>query len=390
MSTVTVARAVLTLELLLATVATLPHCTTSKQIHGETDKLAEVDRILEEQRREQHLPGLALVIVKDDRVVYNRAVGLRDIERDRPVTEDTLFPIGSCTKSFTAMAIVLAHDRGLLSLDDHPRKFLPYFRMADPKADAHVTVRDMLSHRSGLRAYADLAAEPGVLNREDYVKAATSAKPVAKFGTRFQYSNAMYSAAGEILGKAHGSTWERVVETEIFRPLGMISSTTSAERALSFENHATGYIFEPGTQTFRPVPPPSSLHALAPGGNIASSVRDMTQWLRMLTGSGAIGGRRYVSKALFREVTTPVIAINSTVSYALGWGVYEWNGLRVMEHTGGSQGISAIVSFIPGEESRLRVPFQHLAELYDSCRQRRTASLSSNPEYRCNETRGYD
>ncbi|HEY3054181.1 MAG TPA: serine hydrolase, partial [Thermoanaerobaculia bacterium] len=268
-----------------------------------------------------------------------------------------LFPIGSCTKAFTSMAIALAQDRGLLSLDDHPRKFLPYFRMADPVADAEVTVRDMLSHRTGLKAHADLAAEPGVLNREEYVRATTSAKPTAKFRTSFQYSNAMYSAAGEIVGKANRSTWERVIETRIFAALGMTSSTSSTDAALTVKDHVTGYVYEAATQTFRPVPPPRSLQAMAPAGNIASTLRDMTQWLRMLTGSGRIDGRRFVSEAMFHELTTPAVAINSGMSYALGWATYDWNGLRVVEHNGGSQGISALVSFIPER----RVGFVFLA-----------------------------
>jgi CubicO group peptidase (beta-lactamase class C family) len=351
-------RSVLALGALMASLAVLPGCRTSaKQVEGATDKLAAVDRILEEQRREQHLPGLAFAIVENDRVIYSRALGLRDVEHNLPVTADTLFPVGSCTKAFTSMAIALAQDRALLSLDDHPRRFLPYFRMADPEADAQVTLRDMLSHRTGLKAYADLAAEPGVLNREEYVQAATSAKPTAKFRTRFQYSNAMYSAAGEIVGKANRSTWERVIETEIFGGLGMRSSITSAHGALTVKDHATGYLYEPGAKIFRAVPPPPSLEAMAPGGNIASTVRDMTQWLRMLAGRGTIDGRPFVSAAMFHELTTPVIPINSSMSYALGWATYTWNGLRVVEHNGGSEGISALVSFIPER----RVGFVFLA-----------------------------
>jgi hypothetical protein len=198
-----------------------------------------------------------------------------------------------------------------------------------------------------LKAYADLAAEPGVLNREEYVRAATSAKPAARFRSSFQYSNAMYAAAGEIAGKASGSTWERVVETQIFRPLGMTSSTTSAQLGLSRGNHATGYVYDSAVRSFRAVPPPRSLEALAPAGNIASTARDMTRWLRMLTGGGVIGGRRFVSEAMFHELTTPVIAISAGMSYALGWASDEWNGLRVVEHNGGSEGISALVSFVP-------------------------------------------
>jgi CubicO group peptidase (beta-lactamase class C family) len=327
---------------LLVTI-TFPACRTSTPV----EHVAEIEHILAQQRTEQHLPGFAFAIVRDDKVVYVDVQGMRDIEHNLPVTPDTVFPIGSCTKAFTSMAVALAADRGVLSLDDHPRKFLPYFRMADPEADEKVTLRDMLNHRTGLKAYADLAAEPGVLSREDYVRAATSAKPAAKFRSAFQYSNAMYSAIGEIIGKANQSTWERVVQTQIFAPLRMTASTTSAQNATTLANHVTGYVFSAASQTFRAVPPPRSLEALAPGGNVASSVHDMAEWLRMLTDGGSIGGRQFVSPAMFRELTTPLIPINTTTSYALGWATYDWNGLRVVEHNGGSQGISAIVSLIP-------------------------------------------
>ena len=118
------------------------------------DRADRVDAVFEEQRAKGHIPGLAFVAVQDDRVILLRTYGERDRERKLPVTADTLFPIGSATKSFTAMAVVLSRDAGLLSLDDSPHRFLPYFKMADPQADAGVTLRDMLSHQTGLKAYA--------------------------------------------------------------------------------------------------------------------------------------------------------------------------------------------------------------------------------------------
>jgi CubicO group peptidase (beta-lactamase class C family) len=311
---------------------------------------ATIDAILEGQRQEQHIPGLAFVVVAHDRIVYLRTLGLREREHALPVTEDTVFPIGSCTKAFTSMALALSQDRGLLSLDDPPRRYLPYFRMRDPEADAQLTLRDMLCHRTGLKAYADLAAEPGVLTREQYVRAATSAEPTAKFRGAFQYSNAMYSAAGEVLGAAHHSTWERVVERMIFGPLGMRASRTAARDAVRSSDHATGYVYDETAGTWRAVPPPQSLGALAPGGNIASTARDMAQWLRMLTGGGRIGGRPFVSAEGLRALTTPQIAINASTSYALGWATYDRGGTRVVEHNGGSQGLSALVSFIPDRQ----------------------------------------
>lgn len=321
-------------------------CTSTAPVHKKIDS-AQIERILDEQRREQHLPGLAFVVVQHDRVVFTNVQGFRDIGGNLPVTLDTVFPIGSCTKAFTSMAIALSADRGLLSFDDHPQKFLPYFHMMDPEANAQVTIRDMLSHRTGLKANADLSAEPGVLTREEYVRAATAAKPAVKFRSAFQYSNAMYSAAGEIVGKTQHSTWETAVQSMIFDPLGMRASTTSAQRAMTQPDHATGYEYDATTKDFRAVPPPRSLDALAPAGSIESSARDLTQWLRTLTNSGAIDGRQFVSSQMFHELTTPLTTINATTSYALGWATYQWNGLHVVEHNGGSQGISALVSFIP-------------------------------------------
>ena len=326
--------------LALLALSLFSRCATS--LKPETS--AEIRRVIEEQMRSQHIPGAVLAIVRDDRIIYMQPMGVRDIEHNLPVTPDTLFPIGSCTKAFTSMELARSADRGLLSLDDHPRKFLPYLKLADPEADAKITIRDMLSHRTGLKAYADLAAEPGVLTREEYVRAATSAKPAVPFRTKFQYSNAMFVAAGEIAGRVNHSTWEEVVADDIFKPLAMTSSVSIITDMLKSSDHATGYVFD---KTYRAVPAPKSLTALAPAGAIASSARDMTQWLRMLTGGGRFDGRAFISPAMFRELTTPLSSVSPTISYALGWAVYDWSGLRVIEHNGGSEGISAIVSFIP-------------------------------------------
>lgn len=323
----------------------------------QRDAAERIAEILEAQRGEQHIPGFAFALVRKDRLELVIVRGVRDVERALPVTPDTVFPIGSCTKAFTSMALGIARDQHLLSLDDPPRRFLPWFHMADPRADAEVTLRDMLSHRTGLRAKADLAATPGVLNREEYVRAATAAKPAAPFRTAFQYSNAMYSAAGEVLGSAYRSSWENVIQQQIFAPLGMTASLASVRDAATVADHATGYVYVPQTGGWRAVPPPAGLQALAPAGSIASTARDMAQWLRLLTGGGRIGDRQIVAAATLQELFAPQIAIDAKMSYALGWVTYTWDGEQVVEHNGGSEGISALVSFIPSE----RVGFVFLA-----------------------------
>jgi CubicO group peptidase (beta-lactamase class C family) len=303
--------------------------------------------ILEDEREKQHIPGLSFVAVKDDRVFLLETLGSRDLAGKLPVTADTVFPIGSCTKSFTSIAAGISQDQGLLSLDDRPHKYLPWFHMAEPEADALVTLRDMLCHRTGLRAYADLAAEPAVLSREEYVRAATSAKPTARFRAKFQYSNAAFTAAGLSIAKAGNKSWEQVIESEILRPLGMAASRTSTGAAFALQDVARGYVYRTESKDWKEVPPPKSLDALAPAGAIVASARDLAQWLRFLTSGGAIDGKRLLSDATFRDVTRAHVPISDGVSYALGWVNYRWNGHPVIEHNGGSQGICALVSFMP-------------------------------------------
>lgn len=309
---------------------------------------SQLEPVLEAQRTANHIPGLAFIAVKDGKVLYAKAFGQRDIAGNQPVTLDTLFPIGSCSKAFTAMAAALAADDGKASLDDPPRKFLPWFKMADPETDAKVTLRDLLSHRTGLMAYADLASMGGRLTPEEYVQAAASAKPTAKMGEKFQYSNSMYAAAGLIVGKAYGAEWADVVKTRIFLPLGMRRSATSADEALKAADHTTGYVFDPEKNAWIVTPVSTNIKSLAPAGSIVSSANDMGKWVAMLADGGMAKGKPFVSDKMFTELTTPHIKAGPTMSYALGWVTYEINGHKVVEHNGGSTGLSALVSFIPG------------------------------------------
>jgi CubicO group peptidase (beta-lactamase class C family) len=315
------------------------------------DRLERAVRALDAERERLHIPGLAIAIVEHDQVVLLRGLGVRDLATKLPVDSLTVFPIGSCTKAFTAMAVLVAQNDGRLTLDDPPRRYLPWFHMDDKEADALITLRDMLSHRTGLLEYADLAAEPGVLTRLEYLRAATAARPVAKFRSSFHYSNAMVVAAGEIVGRVYDTTWEHAIEAHLLQPLGMNSSSASMFDLARFPNRAIGYHDTTGTGTFRATPLPLSLDALAPAGSIVSCARDMARWLRFLLAEGAIDGRRILPRSLAREAFRPHNTITPALSYGLGWAIYEWNGHAVVEHNGGSQGLSALVSFMPDKQT---------------------------------------
>ena len=120
------------------------NATASAQSSDLSAQLAAIEKAIEEKRKETGAPGVAVVVIKDDKVILQKGFGLRDIERNLPVTPKTLFPIESCTKAFTAMAAVISADEGKLSLDDSPKKYLPYFKLQDPEADSKITVRDLL------------------------------------------------------------------------------------------------------------------------------------------------------------------------------------------------------------------------------------------------------
>ncbi|MCA1642386.1 MAG: serine hydrolase [Acidobacteria bacterium] len=312
-------------------------------------RVAAVERAFDEARAAAGVPGASLVVVRGDQVIVLRASGVRDAGRGLPVTPDTLFAIGSCTKAFTALAAVMSQDDGKLSLDDSPKKFLPYFSLRDKEADAQVTLRDLLSHRTGL-AGTDIAWYTGVLNREEVIRVAGRAKPSAKLREKFQYQNVMFSAAGEAVARAQGQTWENVISTRILRPLGMTKSVLSVAEMKSAPDFSLGYQYNAATKEARHVAT-RDITNVAPAGAINSSAREMAQWLKfMLAGGVGADGKRLVSEKGFVELVTPQIKVNDTASYGLGWAVAKMGERTVYTHSGGIDGFGALVSLLPQEK----------------------------------------
>jgi len=310
--------------------------------------LAAIEKSLEEKRKELGIPGMSLVIVKDDKVIYLKGLGVKDFERKIPVTPDTRFAIGSSTKAFTAMLAVMSADEGKLSLDDSPKKFLPYFTLRDEEAAAKVTMRDLLSHRSGLNR-TDLAMVTGMLNREELIRVAGMAKPTAKLGEKFQYQNIMYAAAGEAVAKAQNSTWDALIAKRIFKPLGMSNSDTRIEDMQKSRDYSFGYDYNATTKVTRRLPQ-RAIPAAAPAGAINSSARDMAQWVRLMLNNGVFNGKRLVSEKGIDELTRKQINIAGPLDYGLGWFLRQWNGHKVVEHGGNIDGFNAQVAFMPDEK----------------------------------------
>ena len=311
-------------------------------------QLAAIEKVIDDKRKELGIPGIALAIVKDDQIIYLKGLGYKNFEQKVPVTPDTRFAIGSASKAFTGMLAVMSADAGKLSLDDSPKKFLPYFTLKDPDAAAKITIRDLLAHRSGLNR-TDLAMATGALNREELIKVAGMAKPTAKLGEKFQYQNIMYAAAGEAVAKAENSTWDKLIADRIFKPLGMKNSDTAVAAMQKSRDYSFGYDYNPSTKVTRLLPQ-RELAAVAPAGAINSSARDMAQWLRLMLANGSINGRRLVSEKNFAELVSKQIGIAGPVDYGLGWFLRKWNGHKVVEHGGNIDGFNSQVALMPDQK----------------------------------------
>lgn len=311
-------------------------------------RLAKIEDQVEARRKKLGIPGMSLAIVKDGEVIYLQGLGYKSFEKKVPVTPDTQFAIGSATKAFTALSVLMSRDQDKLALDAHPSKYLPYFKINDPEINEKITVKDLLTHSSGL-GRTDLAMITGKLNRVELIKVAGEAKPVAKLGEKFGYQNVMYAAAGEVVAKVQNQPWESFVAQEIFKSLGMSNSSLSVAEMQKAQDYSFGYDYNFDTKVTRRLPT-REIGAVSPAGSINSSARDMANWLKFILGGGELNGKRLISQQSFEEWLQPHQKISGKSHYALGWFVQEWNGKRVVQHGGNIDGFNSMVAMIPEEK----------------------------------------
>jgi CubicO group peptidase (beta-lactamase class C family) len=311
--------------------------------------LQTIEDKLESRRKELGIPGVSLVIVKDGQVIYSKGLGYKDFEKKVPVTADTQFAIGSATKAFTALTVLMAQDEGKLSLDDSPKKYLPYFHMYDPETDKNITIRDLLSHSSGLNR-TDLAMITGKLSRAELIEVAAQAKPTAKLREKFQYQNLMFVAGGEIAATVEKSTWDQLILNRILRPLGMTNTSLSIAQLEKAPDRSIGYNYNFDTKETERLPYREIIQ-IAPAGSINSSANDMAKWLKFVLSGGAVNGKRLVSENGFNEWLKPQMKISpdGKFSYGLGWFLQDWKGKKVVQHGGNIDGFNSMVAMVPEE-----------------------------------------
>jgi len=313
-----------------------------------------LDTYIEKSRLAWNIPGMAVAIVKDGKVVFSKGYGLKNIEKKDKVTEETLFAIASNSKPFTSAALAILVDEGRLNWDDKVRKYLPYFKLYDPYVSEEMTVRDLLCHRSGLATFSgDLLWYETNFSRKEVIQKAQYLKPVHGFRTKFGYSNIMYIAAGEVIQAVTDSTWEDYVEAKFLKPLGMKHTNTSIKYLTKEKNFAKPHFVEPGKKAV-------TINYMnwdncAPAAGLNSSVKDMCNWLIMNVSEGKFKGKKIVSNKQLWEMQTPhtIIPVRRKSpnqhfdSYGLGWSIADYKGKKVLNHGGGADGMISKTVLIP-------------------------------------------
>lgn len=322
--------------------------------------LAGLDGYIQNAVKSWGIAGLAIAVVKDDSVVYARGFGVREVGKPDAVDPQTLFAIGSNSKFFTSTIVGMMVDAGRMKWDDPATKYLPGFQMYDPYVTREITIRDLLSHRSGLGRRGDMLWYASPYDRQEILRRIRYLRPNSSFRSQYGYQNVMVMASGEAAAAAAGVSWDSLVTQRIFRPLGMTSSSTTI-RALAGKSDVATPHWSDGT-TATPIAW-RNIDNIGPAGSINSNVLDMAKWLRFLLANGRVGANQLIKPATLREIESPQTIIPSaddTLSpsthfhaYGLGVGMYDYLGLKVLSHTGGIDGMLSQVTLIP--ERRLGV-----------------------------------
>jgi CubicO group peptidase (beta-lactamase class C family) len=340
-------------------------CTISAAVTAaQTTPPADLDAYVTRAMKTFDVPGIAVAIVKEGKMVFAKGYGVRKLGDPTPVDENTLFGIGSNTKAFTAAALATLVDQGKLSWDDPVYQRLPGFQMYDPYVSHEMTIRDLLTHRSGMGlGEGDLLFWPHTtFTRQEIIYKLRFMKPASSFRSHYAYDNLLYMTAGQIIPAVTGTTWDDYVREKILTPLGMKTTNISTTAFKPDDNYAFPHSKVDGKLQVIPF---QELDNAAPAGSINSSVAEMCKWFLLQLNHGKFSDRdgRLFSEARSREMWSaqtilpideseagPLSALRGHFSaYGLGWFLTDYKGRKLVGHGGGVAGFVTRVQLIPEE-----------------------------------------
>ena len=311
------------------------------------------------------VPGAAVIILKDDKVLLSQGFGKRNVAENLEVTPRTLFPIGSSSKAFTAAAIAMLVEEGKLEWDTPVRHYLPTFQLHDHFASERITVRDFLCHRSGLPRH-EFLWYGSDMTRKEMVERLAYLEPNVDFRARYQYNNLMYATAGYLIELVTGQTWEEFVATRIFKPLGMSSSNTAVEASQKTDDYALPY--EEKKDSIEEVPFYTKFQAMGPAGSISTNLEDIEHWLRFQLNEGKHGETQLLAAEQVAQNHTPQMVVPrgqdipmnkypeiANWCYGQGWSVGSYRGHSMVQHGGSIDGFMAEVALLPDDHIAVAV-----------------------------------
>ena len=303
------------------------------------------------------IPGAAVCVVKDGKVLVMKGYGVAEIGTGAKVDSATLFMIGSNTKAFTATALAMLDAQKKLSLDDKVQTWLPDFKLYDPWVAKEATVRDLLCHRLGFETFqGDFMYFDSDLSLAEVREKFGKLKPVYSFRSKWGYTNAAFLTAGEIIPKATGKTWAQFLTDSLFTPLQMTRTLALSKDILTATNKAAAHTVAHGVLKKIPY---GRLENMAPAGAISSSVNDLSHWVLMQLANGQYGGKQVVPAAALLATRTPASILGNGGAlfnkghfslYGLGWFMQEYSGRKIVSHTGGVNGFVTAVTLVPEEK----------------------------------------
>lgn len=327
------------------------------------EKLAEIDAYAQKVQDAWNVPGFAIGIVKDDKVVFAKGYGVRELGKPEKVDENTLFAIASNSKAFTTASLAILIDEGKLKWDDKVAQYLPEFQMYDPYVTREMMIRDLVSHRSGLDTFSgDLLWYETTYTTDEILRRVRFLKPVSSFRSRYGYQNLMFTAAGRIVEKVSGKRWSEFVRERILTPLGMTRTTTSV-RDLK-DNYAMPHNESGGKLRVLHL---GNVDGAAPAAGLNSSVKEMANWLRLQLGRGTFEGKKIFDRQRSAEMWSAVTPLGVNPfpakdaptklfsAVGMGWFLNDYRGRLLVSHTGGLDGMLSQTAMMPEENLGLVV-----------------------------------
>lgn len=341
-------RTILLATLFLFSLASLSH---SK----EAIDLKQIDSLAHQARETFDLPGLAVGVIVDGELVFAKGYGYRDAEKKLPVTDETVFMIGSATKSFTTFALATLVEQGKIRWNDKVTSYLPDFRLKDPYATQEMTIRDLVTHTSGLPRH-DFVWFFSKDSSDELYQKLQYLEPISSFRAGFSYQNLMYMVAGKVIEKVTGQSWDSYVEEKVLNPLGMEDTSFTIDDLRSAKDFAVPYVQDEATFCRIPY---HDLQHVGPAGTINSNVIDLASWVKMLMNFGEFDEKQILGSPHVKHLMSPQVVASLTVqgfpesneefleTYGLGWLIQSFYGRYLVSHGGAIDGFSSNVALLP-------------------------------------------